>query len=682
MTKNINRSRPFDPNHEPHCNPSQNNSLSAIIGKKMQRRQVLKGSVALAITSMFASPILSAIRPRIAKAQNPLLGFKAIPISEADTIIVPEGYKAQVILPWGEPIAGDYPDYRLENTGAEQGMQIGSHHDGMHFFPIDGNSPYEGSSEEGFLVMNHEYIEPRYMHTSAQGKALTRGDVTMIGENRRDSDEVLKEMNAHGVSIVHIRKQRNGNWTVVKDSRNRRITGLTPMEINGPVRGTDFVKTHYSKDGTATRGTLNNCAHGVTPWNTYLAAEENWHGYFRNGDVDNQGNPNLPREHSRYGVSTGDTRYGWELAANGNDEYIRFDASTKGNNAIEDYRNEPNTFGWVVEIDPFNANHTPQKRTALGRFRHEGIVFHPAVEGQPIVCYSGDDARFEYIYKYVSAQPYFAQTAGGHLLDNGTLYVARFNEDGSGDWIALVFGQNGLTPENGFNSQADVLVNTRSAADFVGATKMDRPEWGAIDPQTGEVYFTLTNNTSREADQVDTVNPRASNRWGQIVRWQEQGNNPSTNAFKWEMFVLAGPEDDSQTLKGDSLDRENQFCNPDGLWIDAERRIWIQTDMSESVINTGDFAQFGNNMMLAADPETGAIRRFLTGPVGQEITGVITTPDRRTMFINVQHPGATSTKEDFAQGKINSQWPDGNGSPYPRSATVVITKEDGGIIGS
>jgi len=282
----------------------------------------------------------------------------------------------------------------------------------------------------------------------------------------------------------------------------------------------------------------------------------------------------------------------------------------------------------------------------------------------------------------VSAQPYFAQTAGGHLLDNGTLYVARFNEDGSGDWIALVFGQNGLTPENGFNSQADVLVNTRSAADFVGATKMDRPEWGAIDPQTGEVYFTLTNNTSREADQVDTVNPRASNRWGQIVRWQEQGNNPSTNAFKWEMFVLAGPEDDSQTLKGDSLDRENQFCNPDGLWIDAERRIWIQTDMSESVINTGDFAQFGNNMMLAADPETGAIRRFLTGPVGQEITGVITTPDRRTMFINVQHPGATSTKEDFAQGKINSQWPDGNGSPYPRSATVVITKEDGGIIGS
>lgn len=682
MTKNIDRSRAFDPHYQSDCNSSQTPSLSSIINKKMQRRQLLKGSVALAITSMFASPILSAIRPRMAKAQNSLLGFKAVPISDTDSIVVPEGYKAQVILPWGEPITGNYPDYRLENTGSEQAMQIGSHHDGMHFFPIDGNSPYEGSSEEGLLVINHEYIEPRYMHTSAKGQALGRSDVPMMGENRRNSDEVLKEINAHGVSIVHIRKQRNGNWEVVRDSHNRRITGLTPMEISGPVRGTDFVKTLYSPEGTKTRGTLNNCAHGVTPWNTYLAAEENWHEYFRNGDVDDQGNPTLPREHSRYGVLTNNSRYAWELADNGNDEYIRFDASTKGSNATEDYRNEPNTFGWIVEIDPFNPNHTPQKRTALGRFRHEGVVFHSAVEGQPIVCYSGDDANFEYIYKYVSAQPYVAQTAGGHLLDNGTLYVARFDEDGTGQWMALVFGQNGLTPENGFNSQADVLVNTRSAADFVGATKMDRPEWGAIDPQTGEVYFTLTNNNSRQPDQIDQANPRENNRWGQIVRWQEQDNNPAANGFQWEIFVLAGPEDDSETLKGDSLGEENKFCNPDGLWIDADRRIWIQTDMSETVVNAGDFAPFGNNMMLVADPVDGTIRRFLTGPVGQEITGVITTPDQRTMFINVQHPGATLNSEDFAAGKTNSNWPDGNASPYPRSATVVITKEDGGIIGS
>ncbi|MFW6315506.1 MAG: PhoX family protein [Cyanobacteriota bacterium] len=674
MTNQENLSQGVGSNYDRDCNPSHNRSFSSIIDQQIRRRQVLKGSVALAVTSMFASPLLSAVRPRAASAQNSLLGFKAVPISEADTIVVPEGYKAQVILPWGEPIAGDYPNYRLENTGAEQEMQVGSHHDGMHFFPIDGNSPDEGSSEEGFLVINHEYIEPRYMHASAKGKALGNGEVPMKGENLRDADEVLKEMNAHGITIVHIRKEGNGNWEVVKDSRNRRITGLTPMEISGPLRGTDFVKTRYSPDGTRTRGTLNNCAHGVTPWNTYLAAEENWHGYFHNGDVDAQGNPDLPREHSRYGISTGATRYGWELAEGGEDQYIRFDASTKGDQATEDYRNEPNTFGWMVEIDPFNPNRTPQKRTALGRFRHEGLVFQPVVEGQPIVCYSGDDARFEYIYKYVSAQPYFPETAGGHLLDNGTLYVARFNEDGSGEWLPLVLGQNGLTPSNGFNSQADILVNARSAADFVGATKMDRPEWGAVDVKTKQVYFTLTNNTDRESEQTDAVNPRPNNRWGQIVRWQEENDNSAANRFQWELFVLAGTEDNSKTFNGKSLSQENMFANPDGLWMDADSRLWIQTD--------GGIDQFGNNMMLAANPEDGTIRRFLTGPIGQEITGVITTPDQRTMFINVQHPGATLDKEAFAAGNVNSRWPDGNDSPYPRSATVVITKEDGGIIGS
>ena len=664
----------FEPDYDRDCNPSNNPSFTSIIGKRMRRRQVLKGSVALAITSMFASPLLSAVRPRATAAQSSLLGFKAVPIGRSDSIVVPEGYKAEVILPWGDPITGDYPSYGLENAGAEQEMQVGSHHDGMHFFPIDGNSPYEGTSEEGFLVINHEYIEPRFMHTSAKGQALGDGEVPMKGENLRDADEVLKEMNAHGVSLVHIRKEGNGNWKVVKDARNRRITGLTPMEISGPLRGTDFVKTRYSPDGTHTRGTLNNCSHGVTPWNTYLAAEENWHGYFQNLDVDSQGNPDLPREHSRYGISTGATRYRWELADSGDDQYIRFDASTKGNKATEDYRNEPNTFGWMVEIDPFNPNQTPQKRTALGRFRHEGVVFQPAVEGEPIVCYSGDDSEFEYIYKYVSAQPYFPETAGGHLLDNGTLYVARFQEDGSGEWLPLVFGQKGLTPDNGFNSQADILVNARSAADFVGATKMDRPEWGAVDPNTKQIYFTLTNNTDRAPDQTDAVNPRADNRWGQIVRWQEENDNPAANRFQWELFVLAGTEDNSKTVNGQSLSQENLFANPDGLWLDGDSRLWIQTDSG--------IDRFGNNMMLGADPKNGTIRRFLTGPIGQEITGVITTPDQRTMFINVQHPGANLSPEDFAAGKVTSRWPKGKASPYPRSATVVITKEDGGVIGS
>jgi secreted PhoX family phosphatase len=269
------------------------------------------------------------------------------------------------------------------------------------------------------------------------------------------------------------------------------------------------------------------------------------------------------------------------------------------------------------------------------------------------------------------------------LLDDGTLYVAKFNADGSGEWVALTFGQNGLTPENGFADQADILVNTRTAADFVGATKMDRPEWGAVDPNTRTVYFTLTNNSRRTEEQIDAANPRPSNNWGHIIRWDEANGAPTSTQFEWDLFVLAGPEGDSRKLSGESLNAaENMFICPDGLWFDSDSRLWIQTDISESSQNKGEYVQFGNNQMLAADPNTGEIRRFLTGPIGQEITGVVTTPDQRTMFINVQHPGATVEPEDFAAGNLKSRWPNQNPNIYPRSATVVITKDDGGVIGT
>ncbi|WP_416236231.1 PhoX family protein [Spirulina sp. CCNP1310] len=668
---------------EPICNHSPNPTFAAILNSRLQRRQVMRGGVAAAVAVLFSRTNLSNLfaEPAQAAEHGSLLGFKAVPVSSADAIAVPEGYTARVLLPHGEPIAGNYPAYRLENTGAEQGMQMGSHHDGMHFFPIEGNDPYQGSSTDGLLVVNHEYVEPRYMHKSAIGQPLDSDGVPLKADGQRAADEVLKELNGHGVSIVHIRQQRNGSWGMVRDRLNRRITGLTPMDITGPVRGSDHVKTKYSPDGTKTRGTLNNCAHGVTPWNTYMAAEENWAGYFRNGKQVDQ-KPDLPREQARYGVVTGVSRYGWELADNGADQYTRFDATPKAARATEDYRNEPNTFGWMVEIDPFNPTSTPKKRTALGRFAHEGVVFQTPVEGQPVVCYSGDDARFEYIYKFVSAQPYRKATANGDLLDRGTLYVAKFHEEGKGEWVALVFGQNGLTAANGFKDQADVLVNTRLAADTVGATKMDRPEWGAIDPATKAVYFTLTNNSSRTGEQVDAANPRSANDWGHIIRWNEAGGNPTATTFEWDIFVLAGTAEDSQKLSGNALDPDSLFCCPDGLWFDATSRLWIQTDISESVMNTGKYTQFGNNQMLAADPRTGEIRRFFTGPIGQEITGVVTTPDQRTMFINVQHPGATTTEEDFAAGKNVSRWPDQKATHYPRSATVVITKDDGGIIGT
>ncbi len=661
---------------EPVCNTSGNPTFAGIIQSRLSRRGALLGGLTAALGAMFVQP--GAAAARATAPAEAMLGFAAVPVSESDTVAVPSGYTARPLAAWGEPISGSMPAFSPANTGAEQGLQIGQHHDGMHFFPIEGRSPYEGSSTDGLLVMNHEYIEPRFLHVSMRGGTFDRGGVRIV-DGKRDADEVLKEINAHGVSVVRIARQADGTWAIRPDPRNRRITGLTPMEIGGPVRGTPFVRTKYSPDGTRTRGTLNNCAHGVTPWNTYLTCEENWAGYFRNGTQVDQ-KPDLPREHARYGVRTERSRYAWELAAGGADEFVRFDATTRADSPTQDYRNEPNAFGWVVEFDPFGPNSVPVKRTHLGRFAHEGVVFGPVAEGKPLVAYAGDDAINEYIYKFVSAKPYHAATANGALLDEGTLYVAKFNDDGTGEWLALAPGQNGLTPANGFGSLAEILVNTRAAADRAGATKMDRPEWGAVDPRDGRVYFTLTNNSRREERQVNAANPRARNLFGHIIRWREHGDDHAATRFTWDLFVIAGPQDNSRDLAGRPLTADSIFACPDGLWFDAAGRLWIQTDIGEASMNRGPLAPFGNNQMLAADPTTGAIRRFLTGPRGQEITGVITTPDRRTMFINVQHPGANTSAEDFAAGRLTSHWPDGEG--YPRSATVVITKDDGGLIGT
>lgn len=651
---------------EPLCNHSKNPAFREIIRSRPNRRDVLMGGLSTAVASVFGTTVVGAEPDR-------LIGFKPVAVSRADTITVPAGYRTQTILPWGEPTIGRMPAFSIKSTGEEQAMQIGSHHDGLHYFPID------GSSQDGLFVMNHEYVEPRLMHAASVGQKLGLNSYALNG-GRRAADEVLKELNAHGVSITRIRRKADGRWSVVPDPRNRRITGLTPMELGGPARGSDLVKTKYSPDGTRTRGTLNNCAHGVTPWNTYIAAEENWAAYFSNGDQKDQ-KPDLPREQARYGVSTGRGRYGWELADSGDDAYTRFNVSRGGAVATDDYRNEPNTFGWLVEIDPFRPESTPVKRTALGRFAHEGVVFAPPVEGRPVVCYSGDDSANEYIYKFVSAQPYDKATADGHLLDRGTLHVARFNDDGTGEWVALAPGQNGLTPENGFRDLADILVNTRAAADFVKATRMDRPEWGAVEPGTGAVYFALTNNTRRQPNEVTKANPRAKNEFGHIIRWNEASGDDAALRFAWTLFVIAGASNSGTSLDGKPLDDSNIFACPDGLWFDKDGRLWIQTDIGESEQLKGALAPFGNNAMLCADPKTGEIRRFLTGPVGQEITGVVTTPDGRTMFINVQHPGATTSPDDFAAGRMSSRFPDG-GTGYPRSCTVVITKDDGGVIGT
>ncbi len=670
---------------EPLCNSSNNEAFEAVLARRLSRRNVLHGSLTTAVASLFAAGPVSALArpgflPPAAAAGNarlsPTLGFTPFAPTRSDNATLPEGYVAQALVPWGTPLLGSYPAFSPDNTGAEQEQQVGSHHDGIHYFPMA-----DDPNGHGLLCINHEYVDQNNLHV---GGPVLAGGV-------RDADQVRKEIAAHGVSVVEVQRDDNGHWDVVRGRYNRRVTAGTPCEISGPVRGSELVKTKYSPDGTMARGTINNCGNGYTPWGTYLTCEENWAGYFANQGA------SRPREQSRYGVPFGPTassRYRWETVAG--DATERFNVTPLGATAQDDYRNEANGHGWILEVDPFDPGSAPKKRSAMGRFAHEAVVFAPPQEGQPLAFYSGCDSQYEYIYKFVTTGRWSKRGVDRDMLDKGTLYVAKFSDDGSGQWLALdiedpAFRAAAAAKGVSFQDQADVLVNTRLAADAVGATPMDRPEWGAVHPQTNEVYFALTNNTSRNADTVDAANPRAANATGHIIRWREQGNRPWALSFDWDIFVLAGAPGTSQVLPaqgGPALDESNIFASPDGLWFDKNGVLWIQTDMSGSQQASGPY---GANQMLAANPVTGEIRRFLQGPNDQETTGVVSTPDGKTMFVNFQHPGDRSS----ASSKT-SNWPDGQAvfrhpadpvavadptGPTPRSATLVITRQDGGVVG-
>jgi secreted PhoX family phosphatase len=621
-------------------NPTSNPAFDDLIAARLSRRRLLQGGVATAALALLGRPASGTISP---------LGFSAVPVSTADAVTVPPGYTSTVLYAWGDPIS-DGPAFKADasNTAAEQERQAGMHHDGIHFFPLPAGST---TSTRGLLAVNHEYTDDGLLHVG--------------GMEPWTADKVAKSQASHGVSVVEV-AEIAGAWTVVRPSSYAwRVTARTPIGVDGPAAGHPRLRTAADPDGRTVLGTLNNCAHGTTPWGTYLTCEENFNGYFVNrGDA-------IPAAQQRYGITKTGFGYRWH------EHDARFDAAA--------HPNEPNRFGWVVEIDPYDPVRTPVKHTALGRFKHEGAAVTLARDNR-VVVYMGDDERFEYIYKFVSRHPYTPgdREKNARLLTEGALYVARFDEAGTGTWVELAHGRHGLDAAAGFPSQADILIDTRAAADRVGATRMDRPEWIAVHPKTGETYCALTNNTQRGEDGrpgVDRANPRAKNVFGHIVRWRERGGDAAALAFDWDVFVLAGdrdhPEADRRgTIKGDG------FGSPDGLWIDARGVLWIQTDVSTSVLNRGDYARLGNNMMLAADPATGEVKRFLTGPRGCEITGVITTPDGRTMFVNVQHPGETaSERSDPAKPTAISAWPDG-GAGRPRSATLVIRKNDGGVIGS
>jgi len=656
-------------------NPSSNPSMQDVIDTcNHQRRTLLKGSIGVATWAAFGGMGLStgalANGGHGGNAAAPLIGFTPVSANTlpmTDMVSVPVGYSARVFVAWGDALShGTNWDPATEMTEAQQLGSYGAHTDGMHFFPFPAE-PARAGNMHGLLVSNSEYNDPGLVHATPS-----------YSSDEMTAERVDTQLAAHGVNVVEaLRPARKGDWKIKRPSRlARRITGKTPMTLSGPAAGHAMLQTPADPSGMRVLGTLNNCANGYTPWGTYLTCEENFNGYFGTTDA---AFVQTPHE-KRYGVSKGGFGYRWHEAD------PRFDLRAGGQ-----VSNEPNRFGWVVEIDPFDPKSTPVKRTALGRFKHEG-AWVVVDDNDNLAVYMGDDERFEYVYKFVSARP-FDKHCGQRrmkarhrdMLDHGTLYAARFNADGSGEWLALVHGENGLTAANGFADQGEVLIRARAAADLLGATKMDRPEWGAVHPHSREVYMTMTNNTARSAAQIDAANPRAKNTHGHIIRWREAGNRVTATAFEWDLFVQAGDSSDANPDLQGNINGDD-YGSPDGLWFDRDGRLWIQTDQAGTA--TGAYANIGGNVMLCADVASGETRRFLTAPPNAEVTGVTSTPDGKSMFVGIQHPG-----EDWTAGFTeNSSWPDNgangpttasaSGPAKPRSAVVVITKNDGGVIGS
>ncbi len=677
-------------------------SFTDIFKARVSRRDTLRGGLGFAAVSVFAGAGIAGCTDDddngasggTTNASGNQLGFKAVQNNLDDKVVVPEGYEYSIIAPWGTPLLAGASAFSVNNTAAEQALQVGDGHDGMYFFPkqLPDNSVLPFPSpviDAALMCINHEATTNDLLHVDG---------VTRDGSGvRTNADEVRKEINAHGVSVIELMRS-GASWDIVNGGFNRRITAATPVTFSGPAAGTAFLQTKYSPDGTTGRGTVNNCGFGWTPWGTYLTCEENIQGYL----VDTSGS--ISEVKQRYGITADGFGYHWNQVAGDtsevNDEFARWDtAATAGALATEDYRNEANQFGYIVEIDPYDPSAIPVKRTAMGRFRHEGAIPGLIRTGQKIAFYMGDDARGEYCYKYVTADnwdPARVSELRGRMLDEGTLFVAKFNEDGTGTWLALDINDSVTGPmlqNAGFTSQAQVCVFSRLAADAVGATTMDRPEWSAVDPISGEVYYTLTNNNDRGdtgEEQVNAANPRPDNEYGHIIKLREGSDNPAATSFSWDIFVFGGPSGgdpkfQDSNLSGLTLD--NQFASPDGLYFDHRGVLWIQTDNGGNKVS-GDT----NDQMLAVipanltkpngaasvvTPENQAqIRRFFVGVPDCEITGVFLTADNKTLFVNVQHPGDSGSPADPTSG---SSFPF-DGSDRPRASTVVVTRTDGGDI--
>lgn len=637
-------------------NPSDNPTMGEIISRRFSRRGFLRGSLAVSAIAATVSPLALMSAGDARAASGSAFSFKEVEAGVDAHHHVAEGYDADVLLRWGDRLFADAPEFDPAKQSAEaQARQFGYNNDYVGYIAID------GSPEHGLLVVNHEYTNPHLMFPGLV--KIVDGKVEQAPLSK---EQVDIEMAAHGGTIVEIRKQ-DGKWQPVLDgAKNRRITSNTEMVLSGPVAGHDRVKTNADPSGTRVFGTINNCAGGVTPWGTYIMAEENIHGYFIG---------ELPEGHAeaanykRMGIPEGS--YEWGRF------YDRFDVS-KG-------PNEPNRFGWIVEVDVSDPNSVPKKRTALGRFKHEGAESIVSKDGR-VVFYLGDDERFDYVYKFVTAGKFNPddRAANMNLLDEGTLHVAKFHEDGKVEWMPLVFGQGPLTEQNGFKSQADVLIETRRAGDLLGATKMDRPEDVQPNPVSGRVYVMLTNNTKRKDDQVDAANPRAKNAFGHIIEIEEDGQDFAATTGKWEVLLKCGDPSVAEVGASFSTDttRNGWFGMPDNAAVDSAGRLWVATD-GNSNKDTGR-----TDGLWAVDTEGDAratSKLFYRVPVGAEMCGPLFAPDDETAFVAVQHPGDGGEDWD-GHGRpsyyedLSTRWPDFKDDMPVRPAVVAITKQGGGKI--
>lgn len=639
-------------------NPTSNATFGEIVQRRFNRREVLRGTLAVTAMGAIAGPI--AFGGRQAKANGPAFTFTEIEHGVDTTHHVAPGYKAEVLLRWGDPLFPDSPAFDPRNqSAAAQLKQFGYNNDYIGFLPLPEGS---GASDRGLLCVNHEYTNEELMFPGIERQDRDREFADMTKEM------VEVEMAAHGGTVVEVRKS-GGTWEVVLDSQyNRRISAYeTPIKISGPAAGHDRMKSAQFASGNYTIGTINNCAGGMTPWGTYLMAEENFHGYFW-GDIAN--NPEKVN-YERYGVPG--QWYAWGKFVD------RFN--------LEKDPRSANQFGWIVEVDPLDPNATPIKRTALGRFKHEGAETIVNGDGR-VVIYSGDDQRFDYLYKFVTEGRYDPgnKAANRDLLDKGTLYVARFDDDGSATWLPLVHGKGPLTAANGFKSQADVVIETRRAADLLGATPMDRPEDVQPNPRNGKVYVMLTNNSKRKADQVNAANPRPENLFGHIVELTPPDGDHAAEKVTWDFLVKCG--DPSKAEVGATWNPKTSehgwFAAPDNCTFDSLGRLWISTDQGSawSLSGTAD-GLFG----IETEGETRAYSKmFFRVPVGAELCGPIFTPDDRSLFLAVQHPASDGTKEfpGFERRSTfddaATRWPDFKDDMPPRPSVVVVTKDDGGPI--